>query len=622
MLTSIGAKPVGVYRPSHPQARPRFTGEPSSSSSYFNFRDKAVNGASSMLQETLSQAVSEQFINQLLENAEVKNVLKTIFTPDYVQELVHSSNIQDITKQELETLLKRDYLQKLLETSEAKKLLKETLSPAFLQELTENANLQGLAKTQIKTLLQDPEFQSETRQSIKKTLSLLIQDALPPLFQMSAGLTSITLGKNQPDKNVQAGLLAGGGYHLTQGAHKLLGIQTAPTSQMALGATSLLASRFLLPDGYQPAANLLGSISLASGVFGRYGNDASNQKLQGDIHHFANWESWKKIPVLGRLAALGEEWSQQNKLPKSSLHEAAQRGDLATVEQWLDRETDLNQPNANGRTALSLAAQGHPEIVNVLLSLSETDPNHADQNGLTALHHAILHKKNGITQALIKHEKTDVNHRDKDGRSPLHHAAMLGHEEIVKSLLSHEKIKPNPVDKDGWTPLRHASRNQHMEASILLVERDPKVGQAKAILAADQKKAEQSFRNAAEHGHFNDVFAWIVAGVNPNATRLDGKTPAHLAAENNHTSVVQLLGSSGADLNQPSLFGWTPLYQATQKGHLESVQALIHAGANVRQKNKNGQTPLQLAESLGYMEIAQVLKKADPPIQTHPEDVD
>lgn len=635
MLTPLSARPAGAYRQPQTSSKPLFRGEgkpPASPPESIpdNLRTRAVSGASSLIQDTLTQTLSEEYLTKLLESSEAKKVLKTIFTPEYVKELLDSSEIQKLTKQEMEALLTKDYLKKLLETSEAKKLLKESLSPEYLQELTENANIRGLAKEQLKTLLNDPEFQQETKQGIKKTMALLVQDSLPPLFQLSAGLAAISWGQRQSDENIKVASQAIGSYHLTQGAHQLLGIQNANISQMALGATSMLASRFLLPAPYQNAANIFGLFSLANGVMERYGAKASQGQLQNDINRIVSFETLKQVPLLGRFASTIEGvFHRENEPtpPKPALEDSIRLGDLATVQYWIEQQTDLNASNAEGKTPLLIAVEEKQDtILKALLNTQQIHLNHTDHNGRNALHHAAIKNNETAVKLLLHPQQTEqsspeqspkeeikINHRDKNGQTPLHQATIHGHEGLVDLLLAHPKINPHVPDQDGWTPFIHAARHNHVGIAHKLADRNPKVVHFKNWIATNPKEAEQAFRDAARIGNLDDVYAFLLSGVNLNATKLDGKSALYHAAENNHASVVRLLSYVGADINQPSLFGWTPLYHATVKGNAHMVETLLTAGADRNKKTRDGHTPLQYAETHGQTEIIKLLKNAPTP---------
>jgi ankyrin repeat protein len=82
------------------------------------------------------------------------------------------------------------------------------------------------------------------------------------------------------------------------------------------------------------------------------------------------------------------------------LREAAQRGDVPTLQRLVAAHVDINARDANGRTALMLAVlQGQKEAVDTLLAAG-ADPNAADSSGTTPLRAALAGAHSAIATAL------------------------------------------------------------------------------------------------------------------------------------------------------------------------------------------------------------------------------
>ncbi|KAI8533768.1 hypothetical protein RHMOL_Rhmol10G0034700 [Rhododendron molle] len=90
------------------------------------------------------------------------------------------------------------------------------------------------------------------------------------------------------------------------------------------------------------------------------------------------------------------------------------------------------------------------------------------QDGLTALHTAIIGKKEPVISHILR-KGANPNVADRDGASPLHYAVQVGAMQTVKLLIKYN-VDLNAADKDGWTPLHIAiqSRNRDI-AKVLLV---------------------------------------------------------------------------------------------------------------------------------------------------------
>ncbi|XP_028790515.1 ankyrin repeat domain-containing protein EMB506, chloroplastic [Neltuma alba] len=91
-----------------------------------------------------------------------------------------------------------------------------------------------------------------------------------------------------------------------------------------------------------------------------------------------------------------------------------------------------------------------------------------NKEGLTALHIAIIGKKEAVISHLLR-KGASPHVKDKDGATPLHYAVQVGAKQTVKLLIKY-KVDVNVADNEGWTPLHVAiqSRNRDI-AKILLV---------------------------------------------------------------------------------------------------------------------------------------------------------
>ena len=75
---------------------------------------------------------------------------------------------------------------------------------------------------------------------------------------------------------------------------------------------------------------------------------------------------------------------------------------------------------------------------------------------------------------LLKHAPTiDINAQDEDGMTALHYAVMSEKEEVVKALFAHKDIKPSLKDKQGRTPLDIALAAGHTAIIKMFPEPPP-----------------------------------------------------------------------------------------------------------------------------------------------------
>ncbi|KAL6726577.1 hypothetical protein Aduo_008537 [Ancylostoma duodenale] len=159
-----------------------------------------------------------------------------------------------------------------------------------------------------------------------------------------------------------------------------------------------------------------------------------------------------------------------------------------------------------GWTPLMIAASaGRVEVVRYLLSLSEVDVNHRNNNRQTALHYAASKNHAEIVHLLLE-AGADVNAADKFGATPLHRAASQGHERIVRMLLGQPKIYIDARNSEGNTPLFLACEEGREDAAIFLARNGASLTQKnkEEQCALDVVKTSDlltKLRNAEQYAH-------------------------------------------------------------------------------------------------------------------------
>ncbi|OVA08870.1 Ankyrin repeat [Macleaya cordata] len=124
----------------------------------------------------------------------------------------------------------------------------------------------------------------------------------------------------------------------------------------------------------------------------------------------------------------------------------------ATSDKWLPLHT--------------LAASGEFYLVDALLK-HNVDINAVDKDGLTALHKAILSKKQAVTNYLLR-ESANPFVRDKEGATLMHYAVQTASSHTIKILLLYN-VDINLADDDGWTPLHLAVQARRTDLVRLLL---------------------------------------------------------------------------------------------------------------------------------------------------------
>ncbi|UKZ83461.1 hypothetical protein TrVFT333_011270 [Trichoderma virens FT-333] len=230
------------------------------------------------------------------------------------------------------------------------------------------------------------------------------------------------------------------------------------------------------------------------------------------------------------------------------LHYAVQNGHEDITQLLLEKGAAVDAIGVIERTALCTAAEnGNEGIVRLLLEKG-ADVEIDDEDGCTALHHAIGSKD--ITQLLLS-RGAEIDATDLSGSTPLILAAGDGQEDTVRLLLQYG-AKVDAKDDSGRTSLIHAIIKNHERIVRLLVD----------------EGAQLEERDAR------------------------GRTPLFVAAKSGHRDIVRLLLAKNARLEERDAHGRTPLFVAAESAHKDIVRLLLSEGADVGARDNYGRIPL------------------------------
>jgi ankyrin repeat protein len=144
---------------------------------------------------------------------------------------------------------------------------------------------------------------------------------------------------------------------------------------------------------------------------------------------------------------------------------AAGKGLTGIARLLIDNGADVNLPNADGNTALMLAAfGGHKNIVEHLLTNEKNKANVDQENatGNTALIWAVGKPDNKDVIELLLSNKADVNHQNQSEYNALMFTAQQGRLAYVKLLLNYA-ADPELKDKSKRTASMLAEHEHHKE---------------------------------------------------------------------------------------------------------------------------------------------------------------
>ncbi|CAN8251318.1 unnamed protein product [Cochlearia groenlandica] len=133
------------------------------------------------------------------------------------------------------------------------------------------------------------------------------------------------------------------------------------------------------------------------------------------------------------------------------LHTLAASGEFYLLDSLLKHNLDINATDVGGLTALHRAIIGKKQAITNYLLRESANPFVLDDEGATLMHYAVQTASAPTIKLLLLYN-ADINAQDRDGWTPLHVAVQARRSDILKLLL----IKGADIqvkNKDGLTPL-------------------------------------------------------------------------------------------------------------------------------------------------------------------------
>ncbi|XP_029289819.1 protein phosphatase 1 regulatory subunit 12A isoform X3 [Cottoperca gobio] len=278
-----------------------------------------------------------------------------------------------------------------------------------------------------------------------------------------------------------------------------------------------------------------------------------------------------------------------------SRSEAAKQRRQDQLQRWLGSETDQTGSEARetlsgsgtrrakvrfaqGAVFMAACSAGDREEVAVLLRQG-ADINHANIDGLTALHQACIDENAEMVQFLVE-SGSDVNRGDNEGWTPLHAAASCGFIQITKYLIEHG-AHVGAVNSEGELPLDVATEDA--------MERLLKGEIKKQAIDVDKARKEE------ERVMLQDAMAVLAGGGTLTPHPNTKATALHVAAAKGYIEVLKVLLQCEVDVDGRDIDGWTPLHAGAHWGQEEVCSLLADNMCDMGAVNIVGQTPLDVA---------------------------
>ncbi len=308
----------------------------------------------------------------------------------------------------------------------------------------------------------------------------------------------------------------------------------------------------------------------------------------------------------------------------------AERNDFGQLIQAVHNGANVNQTDANGFTALHIAAwNGYADITQFLLD-SGANPNATSHSGSSPLRFATPETR----EILLQYGAVNIDPVIKAPRmiySPRYY---------VESTNPTRVLVSNVVTNTQTTIVTNISNfvsnfieNTTIISNAQRVYDYPKLSYNLLTNVTPQQSiathnwdvdGNNSIHQAAREGDLDKIKELIEFGINPKALNVIGDTALRFATEHNHFDVVQyLVEEVGLDVNAANRVGTTALIVATFNDNAEMIQYLAYMGANVNQTASadvtrtvggeeqeftiNGFTAIMAAAQLGYVDSIKML---------------
>ncbi|KAF9888944.1 hypothetical protein FE257_008113 [Aspergillus nanangensis] len=306
-----------------------------------------------------------------------------------------------------------------------------------------------------------------------------------------------------------------------------------------------------------------------------------------DVHGqtpFAMAARLGEVGILKKLFDSGANINSEDMQKVTPLAWAVMERRQSVIEVLLDLPgIGVDQPNNDGRTPFSLAAeQGLIPIMQLLLD-KQADPHQFDRHGNNAFGWIFKRRDkpeprlintavgNPFELHILVKNLPEPNKKDQSGRNWLSCAALYGDTEIVGNLLQNEAVDVNIRDDAqesfSRTPLIWALERGDETIIDLLKERDN----------ISLHLLVQEGRSILHYKALQLIGTLIQANYDVNQRDFKGRTPLHLACLEADGDAVLDMINAGAGMNSRDYAGKIPLQYALEVRCKRAVRLLLNA---------------------------------------------
>ncbi|GAV79750.1 Ank domain-containing protein/Ank_2 domain-containing protein [Cephalotus follicularis] len=192
--------------------------------------------------------------------------------------------------------------------------------------------------------------------------------------------------------------------------------------------------------------------------------EEGEKEEEDELDYESDWEEGKEAS----LTAISVDESTSNNYEQDLIKEVEQLLGPEEREILLQNATpNLGKiTSAKWKLLHTLALSLQIPLMDKLLE-NELDIDVVDKDGHTALHKAVIGKKEAVISHLLR-KGASPHVKDRDGATPLHYAVQVGAIQTVKLLIKYN-VDVNVADNEGWTPLHIAVQSRKREISKFLL---------------------------------------------------------------------------------------------------------------------------------------------------------
>lgn len=251
--------------------------------------------------------------------------------------------------------------------------------------------------------------------------------------------------------------------------------------------------------------------------------------------------------------------------------------------------SDVNEKNKNGFTALMFASAFRDSDVVKFLIRNGADVNDSSQEGFTPLSLACLFENYENVVTLLRNG-ADVNVKCYNGMDSLSIASSISQMDIADILMEYG-ANIDTIDNNGNTLLMQTLKYNPVRSLFNYLE------DSKFLFTITGTRVKSQNNICKKIKHLAEI------GANVSSKNNDGESVIILSTTFKLNKVFYCLMELGADINDVTNDGQTPLTISLKNGNKELSKFLIEHGANVNVVNKRGQSALDIACIFSWPDI-------------------